>query len=286
MAYVDKKAASISVTAGTTIQSSNLQSALEELDNEIVTASDRLDVVETDIATIETDLTTLQEQVDLLHVPDLPDIVTANLADKDLLVYNSTTSQFENTKALGAITVSELTLTDTAWDDLRFPSQAINPSGAPDAPNRSQTTGLLEFSGSTDNVIMGVAQMPHSWKEGTAISPHMHLRFPTSTATNTRWKFEYDMANPGADFVNAPGVFTDGGTITAANAQNTKRHAMFDFADITMTGKTLSCCILWKITRLANTDAADNYTGVTELLEFDIHYEIDKLGSDSEISNN
>ena len=48
------------------------------------------------------------------------------------------------------------------WEDLRFPSQGINPPGAASDPIRSQTTGLLEFSGSADNVICGVAQMPHS----------------------------------------------------------------------------------------------------------------------------
>jgi hypothetical protein len=286
MAYVDKKAASISVTAGTTIQSSNLQSALEELDNEIVAASGRLDVVEADIATIESDIEDIQEQVDLLHVPDLPDIVTTDLADKDLLVYNFTSQQFENTKTLGAITVSELTLTDTAWDDLRFPAQAINPAGAASDPQRSTTTGLLEFSGSADNVIMGVAQMPHAWKYGTAISPHLHLRFPTSTATNTRWKLEYDIADVNGNFTNASGTFTDGGTITIANPQNVNKHVIADFTDIVMTGYGLSTIVLWKISRLASSDAADTFTGLAQLLEFDIHYEIDKFGSDNEYTNN
>jgi hypothetical protein len=180
--------------------------------------------------------------------------------------------------AIGAAPV----LTDTTWDDLRFPAQGINPPGAASDPTRSTTTGILEFSGSADNVICGVAQMPHAWKEGSAISPHLHLRFPTSAASNTRWKLEYDIADVGGDFTNNSGTLTDGGAITVANPENVKKHVIADFADIAMTGREVSAVVLWKISRLANSDAADNHTSAVELLEFDIHYEIDSMGSSAE----
>ena len=64
-----------------------------------------------------------------------------------------------------------LALLDTylyAWEDLKFPSQGINPPGAASDPTRSTATGLLRFSGVNDNVIAGLAQMPHAWAPGTA----------------------------------------------------------------------------------------------------------------------
>ena len=169
------------------------------------------------------------------------------------------------------------------WDDLRFPSQGINPPGAASDPVRSTTTGLLEFSGSTDNVICGIAQMPHSWARGSTIYPHLHLRFLTSSATNSRWKLEYHIADNITPFTNSYGIYTDGGTITIANPQNVNKEVLQGFNPIVMAGLKESAVVVWKITRLANSDAADNYTGIVVLLEFDIHFQADKMGTVSEI---
>lgn len=169
------------------------------------------------------------------------------------------------------------------WDDLRFPSQGINPPGAASDPIRSATTGLLEFSGTADNVICGVAQMPHSWARGTTIRPHLHLRFLTSSATNSRWKIEYDIADSQTPFINNYGTYTDGGTITIANPQNVNQEVLQGFNPISMTGLKESAVIVWKITRLANSDVGDTYTGLVALLEFDIHFQTDKMGTITEI---
>lgn len=63
------------------------------------------------------------------------------------------------------------------WDDLRFPAQGINPAGAASPPAVDEVltsfTGTLLFSGSQENVIAGVAQMPHSWSPGTWIESSM-----------------------------------------------------------------------------------------------------------------
>lgn len=169
--------------------------------------------------------------------------------------------------------------TTIAWNDLRFPAQAINPVGIAADPARNVDTGLLEFSGTIDNVIMGVAQMPHDWKLESTINPHIHIVFPTANALNSRWKLEYNIGNINGNFANALGTWTDGGTITVQNPNNTLLHSKGHFANIVMTGKTLSSVVLWKVTRLANSDAADDYTGIVTLLEFDIHYQKDGLGS-------
>ena len=170
------------------------------------------------------------------------------------------------------------------WDDLRFPAQGINPPGPSDAPARNITTGLLDFSGSADNIIAGCAQMPHEWRAGSIVRPHIHVMFPTAHATQvTRWKFEYNIASPNGDFTQLYGTYDTLSTITIANPNNVKKHVLGGFGDLDMTNFTESCCILWKITRLAGTDAADNHNALVPLLEFDIHYRRNKRGSVTEI---
>ena len=169
------------------------------------------------------------------------------------------------------------------WDDLKFPSQGINPPGAGSDPSVDSTTGLLIFAGNADNIISGVAQMPHSWAEGTVIRPHIHLRFTTAAADkSTRWKFEYDMANVNGNYVNDYGTYTELSTITVANPNNAKKHVIAGFGDLDLTGYKLSTCLLWRLSRLALSDAADNDTNNCVLIEFDIHLQLDAPGSEQE----
>lgn len=55
------------------------------------------------------------------------------------------------------------------------------------------------------------------------------------------------------------------------------------FGRLQMHGYRESCCILWRITRLAGSDAADDDTTGWVLAEFDIHYQINKLGTTTPI---
>lgn len=169
-------------------------------------------------------------------------------------------------------------VTGLRWDDLRFPSQGINPAGAANPATPDNTDGTLSFSGTGDKVIAGVAQMPHSWQDGTAIRPHIHLQFKTSASANTRWKLTWDIANVNGDF----GVTTGDNTITVANPQNVNKHALAAFAEISMDGFRDSCIIKWTVSRLAQSDAADNDTNAANLLEFDIHYQLGSHGSVAE----
>jgi len=67
--------------------------------------------------------------------------------------------------------LSGFRLTDSVYDDLRFPAQGINPPGAASDPDLESTTGLLLFGTVGTETIADVAQMPHTWKEGTNIIP-------------------------------------------------------------------------------------------------------------------
>lgn len=165
------------------------------------------------------------------------------------------------------------------WDDLRFPAQGINPPGAVNDPDRDNTTGLLLFDAGTPEVIAGVAQLPHSWKEGTAIRPHLHTRATTDPAGtgDVVWKFQYRLTNVGDP---TPASYTTVQVTQTLSdyAEGLAIHDFQAFGDVDMTGKKDSCAIEWIITRVAN-DAADTYGHDVALIEFDIHYLANTFGS-------
>ena len=166
------------------------------------------------------------------------------------------------------------------WDDLRFPAQGINPPGLSSDPTVDTDTGMLLFAGDKDNVIAGAAQMPHAWLECTAINPHMHLVFPTLAAAKaTRWKFEYEIASVLGSFTAGYGSYGSSDTITVANPNDIDLHVIAPFAEVDMSAYNVSAVILWRVSRLALSDAADNDTTETVFLEFDIHYQNDSFGS-------
>lgn len=169
------------------------------------------------------------------------------------------------------------------WDDLRFPAQAINPAGAADAPSVDNVLagfpGTLLFSGTLENVICGVAQMPHAWKRGSAIRPHIHWTKLTGSSSAVSWVFYYRLIGMVGD---APGDWVGpvAGTIVAGDQTASDQHLISHFGEIDMTGQRESACLNWQVRRLGNTDADNN---AVRLLEFDIHFQVSKGGTVTEI---
>lgn len=160
------------------------------------------------------------------------------------------------------------------WDDLRFPAVGINPPGAASDPTIDTTDGRLVFSASATNTVAIQAQLPHNWKEGSRIHPHLHWS-PTSTNTgNVLWRIEYKVANRGAVF---PGSFARMDVLSAGSG-TTDTHQLEGFEYIDLAGYTVSCMLIILLSRIGG-DGTDTYTGTAKLCEFDIHYQVDSLGS-------
>jgi hypothetical protein len=175
------------------------------------------------------------------------------------------------------------------YDDLVIPGTAINPTGAAGAATLNQNTGLLEFSGTADQVCTFSWQLPHGWSgayqddEGMAIVvPHLHVRFLTATETNSRWKFEWDPEGVTKDFTNDYEAWTTLSTVTKANSNNAKRHTIVSFGNLDLPGKTISTIVHGRVTRLASSDAADNYTGLVALYSADLHIRRRRWGTEAE----
>ena len=165
------------------------------------------------------------------------------------------------------------------WDDLRFPAQGINPAGAAAAPAVDTTLdgfpGTLLFSGSQENVIAGVAQMPHAWSPGTYIEPHIHWSKPVGSAAAVTWELYYrhlGFPNDVAGDWIGPVV----GAIEVGDPTESNSQVITGFGRVDMTGRRESSMLCWQIRRQGATDA-DN--GTARLYEFDIHYYGVKVGT-------
>lgn len=186
------------------------------------------------------------------------------------ITYNDTDAHYEFEH--------EIRQTDTSWEDLKAPSTAINPVGLASPPSRNSTTGLLDFAAAGTNTCAIAIQMPHSWKLESTISPHIHLWYPDANAGNSVWKLEYQIAKIGGAFA---GSYTSD-TKTFAAPEVANQHQLHSFDDIAMTGiDGVSAMIVILLSRLGG-EAADTYAADLPLLEFDVHYQVDSLGSDEE----
>lgn len=217
------------------------------------------------------------------RIPILRDRVTVNgnsyTAVGNGVFFPATDADAEEMEKLGGVQADY----PGAWDDLRFPAQGINPAGAADAPSVDNVLtsypGTLLFSGSQENVIAGVAQMPHAWDRGTPVRPHIHWSKPVGSSSAVSWTFYYRHAGMVGEAAGA-WVGPIAGTLAGGNPANTDEHLITSFGSIDMSSRKESSIICWQIRRAGDTDA-DN--GQARLYEFDIHYQVSKRGTVDEI---
>ena len=169
----------------------------------------------------------------------------------------------------------------TAWDDLKFQAfaQKIDTAAGVLDWDYDNIGIIFENGCSIDNngeKIHMVAQLPHAWKEGSIIHPHIH--WIQTSEDSVDWYMEYRWYNNGT---NVPTAFITNGPATnvfAYTAGNTNAQ-ISSFGTIDGTGKSLSSIIDIRISRDGDNDAFD---GDALYKEFDIHYEIDSFGSSSQ----
>ena len=178
--------------------------------------------------------------------------------------------------------------TATVWDDLRI-SPDVKGTGAKDPAWTAWLGGvyLYDFDNATagsEKELWFNVQLPHGWKEGTSVYPHVHWVNKTAGTAGhvVRWGLEYTVAKIGGTFPAVTTVYgttiVGGGDITVAN-----EHMITSFDPITMTGNTISTILSCRLFRNSS-NAADTYTGTAGVLSIDWHFEIDKIGSSTEFA--
>ncbi len=165
-----------------------------------------------------------------------------------------------------------------SWDDLRFGANLITPGVAnpPDWVAIGGSLGglyILEFNQSTEEEVYCFVQMPHNWKEESIIKPHVHWINHSGATGMVRWGLEYSIASVGDGFPTPTIIYTNGDT-----CETQMTHQLIEFGDIDMTGHKISCMLITRLFRAAG-DSLDTANDDVGLLEFDIHYQVDSIGS-------
>lgn len=187
-------------------------------------------------------------------------------------------SSFVTTPAIILTGNESLTMTGdaTTWDDLMFPSHSLKKVGTANKPDEDLTKMELLFPEDTTESIGMVVQMPHDWKTGSTIYPHVH--WMQAAADTVDWTFRYKWFNIGAAEVGPWSQMKlthlsqtySSGTIHQMSISPTH-------AGISGSGKTISSILIVKFYR-----DSDPYSGDARFLQLDIHYERDGLGSRTE----
>jgi len=164
------------------------------------------------------------------------------------------------------------------WTDLRFPATSINPAGQTN-PATLETDvdtfpGTLLFSNTTDNIICGVAQLPHEmfFGDGAVIKPHIHWSKTTSATGVVIWEFTYRWIGNVGDAAEAWST-ADNGTLAVDHGDTADTHALTAFTSISLSGRRASAMLAFRLYRRSGTDANDTYGANARLLELDFHYQ-------------
>lgn len=186
--------------------------------------------------------------------------------------FGSTTNyaEFSNT---GTLTLSG---SATTWDDLLVPLTSTK-KGTNDLPHFDETNlGYLFPNGDTSEILYIIVQMPHRWKEGSVIFPHIHYK--RTSAGKPTFKISYSWNSTGSA-VSSPSTVLELGTEVFPYVSGNIHQINTNSAGIDGTGKTISSILLIKLYRDDSVVAGDVLA-----YQFDIHYEIDSLGSNTEYS--
>ncbi len=182
--------------------------------------------------------------------------------------------------------------TAQSWEDLRIIPGAFQFAGSADPtlgdwqPAGSGATFKVYKFLKNDEVFF-TCQIPHNYKEGSDIKPHIHWtpgnRGNEENGNNVGWKMDYSWADRNVTFGASATV-----SLTDACSGIDDQHEKTASGNITGTNKTISSMLVVRLYR-SDTGADDTWVGATSalspiLLEFDIHYEIDSLGSDLELT--
>lgn len=168
------------------------------------------------------------------------------------------------------------------WEDIRFPVSGINPPGQVSDPDWDTTNGGWLFDASSTELVFVAAQLPHAWKAGSVLKPHVHWQKTTSASGTVLWLLEYKWS-PIGDVMDT--AFTELSSTTvsppATDGDTANEHLVTGLGDLAATGKDISDMLMMKLSRVGG---SDTYGADARMLEFDIHYVRDSRGSIDEFA--
>ncbi len=179
---------------------------------------------------------------------------------------------------------------DTQWDDIRVTPGAFSFPGVNDPaladwqPGGSGATFMLYEFAENDEVTI-FCQLPHSYKQGTDLKPHLHWtpgdRGTEENGNTVAWKLDYTIISPDGTFVTSANVDLSD-TVTGTDDQ----HELSPSNTISGSGLGVSSMLVGRLYRDSTGDtwSTDTVGNRPMILEFDLHFEVDGHGSDTELS--
>lgn len=167
----------------------------------------------------------------------------------------------------------------STWDDLQLLGSSRLGASAPTlALYRGGIYGL-EFSASATNEIHGSIELPHTYKEGSDLIPHVHFATNSTTAAGggVVLGLEYTLTLPNnAAAGGAPVTITATKTLPASNVQY--QNFNLDLGTISGAGLKVSTLIRYRFFRLGG-DPADTFPATIFPSSVSIHFQSDSDGS-------
>jgi hypothetical protein len=194
-------------------------------------------------------------------------ILPTGITDSNRILYldfeEGSGSILTNTKG------DNLTINGTETTDFLWTLGAIGATGYPGVYT-------WHFAPDQSNEMHFSLQLPHTYKEGTNIFPHVHWCKTTSNEGNVKWGIEYTIKNYNDVFGGTS--ILEATTISVGDDNTPYEHLITNLGEITGTGLKISAMLMGRVYRLG-TDTEDTYPDDAALLEIDIHYQLDAAGS-------
>lgn len=156
----------------------------------------------------------------------------------------------------------------TRWDDIPCPAQSIVLAGLTSPPTYDSAEGALSFAAASVQVVQGIAQLPHTWAEGTTVVPHLHV-YPASTASGSSNAVQWRLRYKHFGMNSAVPAWTEL-SLTHSLTAGLRIAQTVELARISGTGKRLDSIFAWEVARVGSA-LADTYTGPVLVVSVDLH---------------
>lgn len=171
----------------------------------------------------------------------------------------------------------------TLWDDMRTPVSALAPGATAVDPIIYGPGGNVRIRGFDGGVAVEsmdfTVQLPHNYKIGSDLHPHVHWCATTNNAGTVIWRLDYYWLNING-LIPVLGQIDTGAVAASGTAW---QHILSEFPDIPGSPagvpfgiSSMLMCRIWR------DPGTDTYPDDAGLLEVDFHYELDSLGSRQE----
>lgn len=216
---------------------------------------------------------------------------TFRTASSDFITSSLTNISATNGLIIGPNNNATFYLKDSAtvWNDLVIPITQTRVGGSAPSFLRWGTGGLYVYKFNPGDEVFTSAQMPHTWKSGTMIYPHIHWCQDNDTASPAvglsavRWNIEITWTGyPGGDFLpNNTATYWATADVVGPNKQIMTNIPLSGISPNSFAPFASGVSSLMMI-RVYRGGEGDTY-GATRVngLSFDIHHEIDSLGSEN-----